>query len=86
MATVADYVQMPHQYYKCNENNIHSLIFHVPICARGSYIYIWNVANMHKTLVHIPLKSFLVLREDVWRGGIAGGEGDLRVHSGLFEV
>ena len=41
---------------------------------------------MHKTLVHIPLGSFLVLREDVWHGGIAGGEGNVRVHGGIFEA
>ena len=86
VATVADYVQMPHQDCECNENNIHSWIFHVPICARGSYIYIWDVENMHKTLVHIPLGSFLVLREDVWHGGIVGGEGNVRVHGGIFEA
>ena len=86
VATVADYVQMPHQDCECNENNIHSWIFHVPICARGSYIYIWDVENMHKTLVHIPLGSFLVLCEDVWHGGIVGGEGNVRVHGGIFEA
>ena len=86
VATVADYVQMPHQDCECNENDIHSWIFHVPICARGSYIYIWDVENMHKTLVHIPLGSFLVLREDVWHGGIVGGEGNVRVHGGIFEA
>ena len=41
---------------------------------------------MHKTLVHIPLGSFLVLREDVWHGGIVGGEGNVRVHGGIFEA
>ena len=86
VATVADYVQIPHQDCECNENNIHSWIFHVPICARGSYIYIWDVENMSKTLVHIPLGSFLVLREDVWHGGIVGGEGNVRVHGGIFEA
>ena len=73
VATVADYVQIPHQDCKCNENNIHRWIFYVPMCARGSYIYIWDVKTMHKTLVHIPPGSFIVLREDVCYGGISGG-------------
>ena len=79
-------MQMPHQDCKCNENNIHSWIFHVPICARESYIYIWDVENMHNTLVHIPLGSFIVLCQDVWHGGIVGGEGNVRVHGGIFEA
>ena len=39
---------------------------------------------MHKTLVHIPLGSFLVFCEDVWHGGIVGGEGNVRVHSEIL--
>ena len=88
VATVADYVQMPHQDCDCR-NNQHSWIFHVPINKDGSYIYIWDVTDplgLKKTLVHIPLGSFLVLREDVWHSGIVGGEGDVRVHGGIFEA
>ena len=88
VATVADYVQMPHQDCDCR-NNQHSWIFHVPINKDGSYIYIWDVSDplgLKKTLVHIPLGSFLVLREDVWHSGIVGGEGNVRVHGGIFEA
>ena len=87
VATVADYVQMPHQDCDCLKNQ-HSWIFHVPINENGSYIYIWDVTDgleLKKTLVHIPLGSFLVLREDVWHSGIVGGEGNVRVHGGIFE-
>ena len=87
VATVTDYVQMPHQDCGCL-NDMHSWIFHVPINENGSYIYIWDVTNplaLKKTLVHIPLGSFLVLREDVWHSGIVGGEGNVRVHGGIFE-
>ena len=87
VATVADYVQMPHQDCDCR-NNLHSYIFHVPINEDGSYIYLWDVSDplgLKKTLVHIPLGSFLVLREDVWHSGIVGGEGNVRVHGGIFE-
>ena len=81
VATLADYVQMP--CHDCDiRGNAHSWIFHVPNCARGSYIYI----GLKKTLVHIPLGSFLVLREDVWHSGIVGGEGNVRVHGGIFEA
>ena len=88
VATVADYVQMPHQDCDCR-NNQHSWIFHVPINEGGSYIYMWDVSDplgLKKTLVHIPLGSFLVLREDVWHSGIVGGEGNVRVHGGIFEA
>ena len=60
----------------------------MPINENGSYIYIWDVTDpleLKKTLVHIPLGSFLVLREDVWHSGIVGGEGNVRVHGGIFE-
>ena len=86
VAMVADYVQMPHQDCDCL-NNEHSWIFHVPINENGSYIYIWDVTDplgLKKALVHIPLGSFLVLRKDVWHSGIVGGEGNVRVHGGIF--
>ena len=60
----------------------------MPINEDGSYIYIWDVSDplgLKKTLVHIPLGSFLVLRKDVWHSGIIGGEGNVRVHGGIFE-
>ena len=42
VATVADYVQMPH--LDCGMHaNTHSWIFHVPICKHGMYLYIWDV-------------------------------------------
>ena len=79
-------MQMPHRDCESNENNIHSWVLHVPIRAPGSYIYILDVENMHKTLVHIPLGSFIVLREDWWHGRISGGESDVKVHGGIFEA
>ena len=87
VATVADYVQMPHLDCAMHANK-HSWIFHVPICKHGMYLYIWDVdaPGLKKTLVHIPFGSFLVLRDDVWHGGIIGGEGNVRVHGGIFEA
>lgn len=58
------------------------------ICARGSYIHIWDVneQGLKKTLVHISLRSFLVLHEDVWHGGIVSEEGNVRLHGGIFDA
>lgn len=66
MTTVADHIQMSH--HDCGKLNNHSWIFHVLNTAHGSYIYIWDMDMMKKTLVHIPLGSFMVLHDDVWYG------------------
>ena len=60
----------------------------MPTCKHGMYLYIWDVdaPGLKKTLLHIPFGSFLVLRDDVWHGGIIGGEGNIRVHGGIFEA
>ena len=39
---------------------------------------------MKKTLVHIPLGSFLVPGKGVWCDGVVGGEGNVRVHGGIL--
>lgn len=54
--------------------------------ARGSCIYIQDMETIHKTLVRIPLGSFIVLFDDMWHSGIVGGEGNVRVHGGAFEA
>ena len=35
-------------------------------------------------MVHIPFGSMLVLRSDVWHGGIVGGKGNLRFHAAIM--
>ena len=82
---VQDWVQAPHLDCVVTPNN-HSWIFHVPLCTSGSYLYIWNQDGNDKKLVWIPLGSFLVLRDDVWHGGLCGGTGNLRVHGGIFDT
>ena len=82
--TVQDYVQAPHQDCQVTPDNP-SWIFHVPLCKGGSYLYIWEDDCKVKKLVWIPLGSFLVLRDDVWHGGLCGGAGNVRVHGGIFD-
>ena len=82
--TVQDYVQAPHQDCQVTPDNP-SWIFHVPLCKGGSYLYIWEDDRKEKKLVWIPLGSFLVLRDDVWHGGLCGGAGNVRVHGGIFD-
>ena len=35
-------------------------------------------------MVHIPFGSLLVLRNDVWHGGVVGGKGNLRFHVAII--
>ena len=86
--TYKDYVQSPHQdivYH--DENGHHSYIIHVPLCECGAWIYLWQSGsgrNLNRDMIHIPFGSILVLRDDVWHGGIVGGKGNIRFHAGIL--
>ena len=85
--TVDDYIQIPHL-----DANVKSMdrswIYHAPLCHSGSYIYVWKSGNgdMERKLIKIPFGSCLILRDDVWHGGIVGGKGNIRLHGGVFEA
>ena len=53
-----------------------SWIYHAPLCHSGSYIYVWKSGNgdMERKLIKIPFGSCLILRDNVWHGGIIGGK------------
>ena len=38
---------------------------------------------MNRELVKIPFGSCLILRDDVWHGGIVGGVGNIRFHGAI---
>ena len=35
-------------------------------------------------MIHIPFGSMLVVRSDVWHGGILGGKGNMRFHAAII--
>ena len=85
--TYQDYVQSPHQDIDYDENGPHSFIIHVPLCERGAWIYLWQLGggvNLNHDMIHIPCGSLLVLRDDVWHGGIVGGKGNIRFHAAIL--
>ena len=57
----------------------------MPLFSAVSYLYIWDDDGKRKKLVWIPLGSFLVLRDDLWHGGLCGGAGNVWVHGGIFD-
>ena len=63
-----------------------SWIFHSPLCHEGSWIYIWadGKGGKEKKLVKIPFGSVLVLRDDVWHGGVIGGRGNVHFHGAII--
>ena len=80
-----DYIQSPH--LDINSSNLYSFIIHVPLCIEGSWIYVWERGDgfsVNRDMVHIPFGSMLVLRSDVWHGGIVGGKGNLRFHAAIM--
>ena len=79
-----DYVQLSHLDCEVKEEN-HSWIFHVPICSRIIYLYVWGDLGNTKQLLKIPLGGFLALHDDVMHGGICGCPGNVRVHGGIFD-
>ena len=71
--TYKDYVQSPHLDII---GRLHSYIIHIPLCKNGGWIYLWergDGATLNRQMIHIPFGSMLVLRNDVWHGGIVGG-------------
>ena len=38
---------------------------------------------MERKLIKIPFGSCLILRDDVWHGGIVGGNGNIRLHGAV---
>jgi len=85
--TVDDYIQIPHLDVNVKSMD-RSWIYHAPLCHSGSYIYVWKSGNgdMERKLIKIPFGSCLILRDDVWHGGIVGGKGNIRLHGGVFEA
>ena len=85
--TYQDYIQSPHQDIEYEENGPHSYIIHVPLCECGAWIYLWQLGgglNLNCNMIHIPFGSILVLRDDVWHGGIVGGKGNIRFHAAIL--
>ena len=85
--TMRDYVQVPHlDIDHLSEKDNHSWVYPYPLCHEGSRIYILrNVMGCKaEFLVKIPFRSILILREDVWHGGLIGGIGNVRLHSAII--
>ena len=85
VVTYKDYIQSPH--LDINSSNLYSFMIHVPLCIEGGWIYVWERGdgfNVNREMVHIPFGSMLVLRSDVWHGGIVGGKGNLRFHAAIM--
>ena len=85
IVTYEDYVQTPH--LDINSHKLFSFIIHVPLCITGAWIYLWErdgSVNVKREMIHIPFGSMLVLRSDVWHGGIVGGKGNLRFHAAIM--
>ena len=84
MVTTRDYIQVPHLDV-LNSSGNHSWIFHASLCHSGGYIYVRKNRDggMEYELVKIPFGSCLILWDDVWHGGIVGGEGNIRFHGAI---
>ena len=85
LMTYKDYVQTPH--LEINHFICYSYIIHVPLCVSGSWMYVWERGdgwNGNKEMVHIPFGSLLVLRNDIWHGGVVGGKGNLTFHAAII--
>ena len=85
--TTREYAQVPHLgIYRLNEKENRSWIYHSPLCREGSWIYIWKNGTgcKDKVLVRINFGSILILREDVWHGGLIGGVGNVRLHGAII--
>ena len=77
-----DYVQTSH--LDINHFVCYSYIIHQPLCVYDPWIDVWergDISNGNKEMVHIPFGSLLVLRSDVWHGGVVGGKGNLTFHA-----
>ena len=86
VVTTRDNIQVPHLDVS-NESGNHSWTIHAPLCHSGGYIYVWKSGDgeMEYDLVKITFGSCLILRDDVWHGGIVGGEGNIRFNGAIIE-
>ena len=85
IVTYEDYIQTPH--LDISSSSVYSYIIHVPLCINGAWIYVWERGDgitINREMIHIPFGSMLVLRSDVWHGGIVGGKGNLRFHAAIM--
>ena len=80
--TYEHYIHSPH--LDINFSNLYSFIIHVPLCIEGGWIYVWERGDgfsVNREMVHIPFGSILVLRSNIWHGGLSEGNGNLQFHA-----